>query len=815
MLGTIGQLALLVAIVACLLAGLSFFQAANSESRDWRRIGRWSWGAMAGGVLLACGLLSFLFFTHKFQYAYVYQHSSVDLESYFLLSGFWAGQEGSFLLWILMNSVVGFALIRWTREYEAPVMAGVSFCQVFLLSMVLGLQLGPVEIGASPFLLLAEKFPEAPIFQANAGFVPADGPGLNDLLQNYWMVIHPPTLFVGFALMIVPFAYAVAALWKKKYTQWVRPAMPWAMLATTILGIGIAMGGYWAYVTLSFGGYWAWDPVENSSLVPWIIAIAGLHAMLIQKKSGSAQKASIFLAILAYMLVIYSTFLTRSGILGDISVHSFVDLGLYNQLLLWILSMGVVGFGLFAWRYRSLPRPKNTPETLSREFMIFCGAMILCAIGGVIIVGTSAPILGRIFRDNPAAVPIVFYNKWTLPLSIVLVFLAGLGQLFWWHKMNVERINRVLMKPVALAVASTVGILMPTPFVERTVMTGISGEIPRLAQAGIFQGVGGFWEAYGASLLLLLLVFAAFFALYGNGAVLWRVARGNLRMAGGALTHVGFALVILGIIASSGFSNILAPETLQEGDDRENFVITRNETRVVEGYRFQYVGSELTRKGRTRYLLDVTDPQGRHFRLTPVVYKTDDDQWIHHPDLQTYVEKDIYVAVRPRAEYMDVQEVSDSAEGGEVRLARGDSSAIGGGAYNLHFAGYEMNLDPELVPDSAAIAVGARLTITDTESGETRRLLPVYIIMQDQSQRYIQNRVGDWDLSVAFTGMNVDTGEITVAVQGVEVEPEDWLVVQAYEKPFINVLWMGLFLLFGGFGLAFYRRATDTHARRR
>jgi cytochrome c biogenesis factor len=163
-------------------------------------------------------------------------------------------------------------------------------------------------------------------------------------------------LFLGFSAMVVPFAFAVAALWKKRYTQWVRPALPWTLFAVMSLGVAIAMGGYWAYVTLSFGGYWAWDPVENSSLVPWLLGVAAFHTMLVQKKSGSSQKASLILSIAAYLFVVYSTFLTRSGILGDVSVHSFVSLGLYNQLLIWIAVMGALGIGLFAGAEDALAR---------------------------------------------------------------------------------------------------------------------------------------------------------------------------------------------------------------------------------------------------------------------------------------------------------------------------------------------------------------------------------------------------------------------------------------------------------------------------
>jgi cytochrome c-type biogenesis protein CcmF len=808
MLGTIGQLLILTSFVACGLSTFAFFQSARSErgASDWRRIGRAAWCVMAAGVALASGVLFYLLLAHQFQYAYVYQHSARALPTHYVFSAFWAGQEGSFLLWIFFNAIIGLALVRWARDYEAPVMTVVALSQLFLISMVVGLKIGALPIGSSPFSMLAERFPDAPVFRQQPGFIPPDGNGLNDLLQNPWMVIHPPTLFVGFSAMVVPFAFAVAALWKKKYTEWVRPALPWALFANLVLGLGIAMGGYWAYVTLSFGGYWAWDPVENSSLVPWMIGIAAVHTMIAQKKSGASHKASLFLCVLAYMLVVYSTFLTRSGILGDISVHSFVDLGLYNQLLIWITSIGAIGFGLFAYRYRELPVPKKEANMLSREFMIFSGAMLLCAAGAVILLGTSAPIFGRIFRDSPSAVPLAFYNKWTLPLAIGFVFLAGLGQLFWWHKMSVENVNRVLLKPIGLAVASTVAVLIFTPFVQGTVQyEGVAQQAQPLTTSGVFAGFGTFWDVYGMGLLMLLLLFAAFFAFFGNGLVLWRIARGNLRLAGGAIAHVGFALVVIGIIASSGFSNPLARSTgMQIGDSRDNFVLTRGETRAASGYSVTYARTEPTPEGHTAYVIDFVDPRGRSFTLKPVVYRSHTGQWIQHPDLRPYVEKDIYAAVTPSAMFGE-----DEAHGSEITLSRGDTIALGDREYVLRFVRYDTQVDVQLLPDSTEIAVAAVLDLTHLPSGETRQLRPIYLIMKDRTQQFIQNRAPDWGVAVTFTGMNVDTGEVNLIVDGVRVVPEDWIVVQAYEKPLINLLWFGLLLLSGGFGLAIFRRVKE------
>ncbi|MDZ4700674.1 MAG: cytochrome c biogenesis protein CcsA [Rhodothermales bacterium] len=801
MLGILGELLLILSFLACAVSGVSYFLAVRRplQEAEWRWLGRASWRVVTVSVTVASVILSYFIFTHQFQYAYVWQQSSRDLATHFLLSAFWAGQEGSFLLWIVLMAYMGVALMRYAgREYEPAVMAVLAFCQVFLISMVVGLKFGTVTVGASPFLTIYEKFPNTP-----EGFIPPDGSGLNDLLQNYWMAIHPPTLFVGFTAMIGPFAFAIAALWLRKYTTWVKPALPWTIFANMILMVGIAMGGYWAYETLSFGGYWAWDPVENSSLVPWLTGVAALHMMIVQKRSGASHKAALFLCILSFMLVVYSTFLTRSGILGDVSVHSFVDLGLYLQLVIWILSMAVVGFGLFLYRYSELPKPVKEPNVLSREFMIFSGALILCAVALVVILGTSAPILGRLFRDAPSAVAIEFYNAWTLPLAIGFMFLAGLGQLFWWNKMSVENVNQVLLRPVVLSVISTIAVLVFTPFVERTTAIADAGAVAAsgLHEAGILSGLSGYWQVYGGGILLLLLVFVSFFALYGNGAVLWRIGRGNLRMAGGAIAHIGMTVMILGFIASSSFDNLLSEP------GRENFILNRGETRTVDGYTMTYSGTEANSEGRPQYVMDIVDARGRAFTLKPVVYKSNKDQWIQHPDVKMFYERDLFLAVSPNLMF-ETPEQSQAA-GGALTLQRGESRTLGNEDYQLTFRTFDTDIDSDLVPDSTAIAVAAVLDMTNLKTNETHELRPIYIVMEDGRQQYIQNRMNDWGVAVTFSGMNVDNGSANLVVEGVGVATEDWVVIQAHEKPFINLVWLGLFILTGGFAVAMVRRIQD------
>ena len=828
MLGIVGEIALLVAFVASLAGLFAFVRAtlAPEASGAWMRLGRGAWWAVLGGVAVASGLLWVALFGGQYQYAYVYQQTSSAMPFHYTLSAFWAGQEGSFLLWILMTVATGAVLLRWagrrggltpagvqSREaFGAPVMAVVALCSAFLLSMVVGLDLGAFTLGASPFTPLAEKFPDAPMLQVE-GFVPADGRGLNDLLQNPWMAIHPPTLFVGFTLTMVPFAFAVAGLWTRRYTQWVRPALPWSLAAMGVLGCGIMMGGYWAYETLSFGGWWAWDPVENSSLVPWLFGVAALHAMVVQKKTSAGHKAALILSIVAFQLVIYSTFLTRSGVLGDVSVHSFVDLGLYNQLLVWIVSIGLVGFGLFAWRYRDLPAPPTPPATLSRESMIFTGALLLALSGLVIILGTSAPILGKVFRDNPSAVPIAFYNAWTLPLAVGIAFLMGLGQVFWWRKMTVEDVNRVLLRPLALTVVSTAAVLVLTPFVAETVQPAAPAPGPAVAQAGILGA--GFFQTHGTSLLLLLLLFTSFFTLWGNLLVMARVAKGNWKLIGGSLTHVGFGLMLLGIFASSVFNDPVGEGRGTDiGGSRDNVVVPLGETVASgDGYAITYVGQELTEEGLPAYLLEWQHESGEAFQTRNVVYKDNRDQWIQRSDVREGLVEDLYVAVFPSAMSTTAPpEASGDGTPEELTLARGDSVRLqvaGRDRYVLEFADYELGVDYGAVGLEEAdvdLAVAARLVIRDVDSGETRTLRPVYAITEDGMQRYVQNRATDWNLGVAFTGMEVEDDAIRLMLDGAAPAEEEWVVVQAAEKPFISVLWIGTLVMLAGFAVSAGRR---------
>ncbi|HNP54845.1 MAG TPA: cytochrome c biogenesis protein CcsA, partial [Ferruginibacter sp.] len=394
---------------------------------------------------------------------YAYKHASKELEAKYLLACIWEGQEGSFLLWAIWHAIIGsFILFRYKQEnaiWRAPVLTIISAAQFFLLFMLLGIYIGEVKLGSSPFTLTRNEIP-APIFSRPDYLnLIQDGMGLNVLLRNYWMVIHPPVLFLGFASTIVPFAFAYAGLQTRRLGEWVKPAIPWALFGSAVLGVGIMMGGKWAYESLSFGGYWAWDPVENASLVPWLILVAGLHTMLIYQATGQSLRASYVFLILAFGFVLYSTFLTRTGILGDTSVHAFTEAGKAINIMigLFVFLFTIPMLGYFFAHYKKIPTVVKEEEFHSREFWMFIGSLILFLSGIFIIAKTSFPVYNKLFGTKLAAPEDVefSYNKVMVMVAIVLGILTAISQYFKYKSTPTSYWLKKIAGPTLLAAVLT------------------------------------------------------------------------------------------------------------------------------------------------------------------------------------------------------------------------------------------------------------------------------------------------------------------------------------------------------------------------
>ncbi|MER3329105.1 MAG: cytochrome c biogenesis protein CcsA, partial [Candidatus Kapaibacterium sp.] len=301
----IGQILIYVAFGLSVISGIFYLIA--KDKPGLLKLGRFAYyGVTATMLAISMYLLSNIL-SHNFQMTYVWEYSSTTLPLNLLISTFYAGQQGSFLLWGLTLTLIGFFLIPYLKErnYEYITM-GIFVLVIAFILLIL--------IFKSPFEFVWETYADQNV---EVGFTPKEGRGLNPILQNYWINIHPPILFLGYSAMTIPYIFAIAGLLKKDYRKWIRLALPWTLFASAILGLGLMLGGLWAYETLGWGGFWAWDPVENSSLIPWLTAVTLVHTMYIHQKTGGLIKTNFVLAFLTFLFVLYATFLTRSGVLGD------------------------------------------------------------------------------------------------------------------------------------------------------------------------------------------------------------------------------------------------------------------------------------------------------------------------------------------------------------------------------------------------------------------------------------------------------------------------------------------------------------------
>ncbi|MGL6022947.1 MAG: cytochrome c biogenesis protein CcsA, partial [Chitinophagaceae bacterium] len=530
--GILGKSFIYIATLSALIATYFFFkifhQQKENKLQDCRiyRVGNMLLWIHVVATWAAFALLFYLLLGHYYQYQYVWQHSSNSLSKAYLLSAMWEGQEGSFLLWVICQStIIAIFLLQKNTLLKPGILAVIAFAQVLLMTNILGV----FHLGLNPFELLRTTIQD-PIFN-NPHYVSmiADGRGLNRLLQNYWMVIHPPFLFMGFALCIVPFAFVITSLWKKNFTQWIQPTLIWGVMAMCILGCGLIMGAAWAYEDLNFGGYWAWDPVENSSLVPWLVGIAGIHALLIAKHTKQAQKTALFFLGITYILVLYSTYLTRSGILGNTSVHSFTDMNL-GWHLLFIIALQLIPFLILYCRNKKYVLNVHAEENiLSREFFMLIGALLIILCSIYIIGATSLPVFNKIFGTHFALGEnaIYTYNRVLVWALSVISFLIAIGQYLKYKNTQTTYLLKKIFLPTCIAMILFLIVLMFSLF-------------PMLRYGYIY------WVA------ICLAILFSIYALVNNVSYIFNVLKGKITKIGSALSHAGFALMMLGaLIAAS------------------------------------------------------------------------------------------------------------------------------------------------------------------------------------------------------------------------------------------------------------------------
>jgi cytochrome c-type biogenesis protein CcmF len=746
-----GQILLYILFGTSLVTALAYFIGSSLNKEKLVTFGRYMYYGMTGGLLAMATFLMYNILTHNFQFTYIWSYSSKTLPLHLLFSSFYAGQEGSFLLWTLFTAIVGIAFLPYARKngYEPLTIGMFSLIILFLLLIM---------IFKSPFLYIWESFPDQNL---QIGFMPPEGRGLNPILQNYWIAIHPPILFLGYSLMTIPFVLAVAALIKRDYTGWVKVAIPWTLFASAVLGLGIMLGGFWAYETLGWGGFWAWDPVENASLHPWLVAVALAHTFLVQRSTGGLIKTNIALSIIGFVLVLFATYLTRSGILGEASVHSFVDPGqIVNTLLIALLLVFTLG-GIFLllFRMKDMPQTKVGFKFSSKEMWLSLGSILLLALTVIVIIGTIRPVLPEFIVKTKAALKPEDFNRWASPISILILILNAISIYLNWRGSNWRDVLKKLIIPVAL---SAVAVIIT-----------------------IFFGVH--------DIEFIILGFTAWFSFFVNIELIIRNIKTNPKRIGSFLSHLGISALILGVIASGVYSTT-KPLALSFKKPVEAF-----------GYQFTLENKERIEKDlkdREKYKYNIAiSRNGSVSKVAPIVYWSDFNNFespFFEPGIDRNISNDVYLSPKTW-EFDKMQPLPVLKKGDSVRISF-DTNLV------IRFKTFDM-LGQNHAGHNNSFMFGI---VVEYEKFEKKTLdtLLMEIDMATSRMNPIQKEIPGTDLQIMIAGYtpNEDMAKTQIEL----MIGRETFFVDASIKQYINLVWLGVIAVVFGFIISIIRHTSKT-----
>ncbi len=813
--GQLGHFFILLSLVSSIGATVAYFLHVQTKEAGqkaaWRKLARIFFFTEVVSVFLIFGILFYIISNHYFEYKYAWQHSSRSLESKYLLSCFWEGQEGSFLLWSVWHCILGSVFIWKEKQWEGPVMTVISFAQVLLATMLVGFS--SLKIGSNPFVLLRNSgvLDNAPVFRDMTGAfrqdyltLIKDGNDLNPLLQNYWMVIHPPVLFLGFASVIIPFAFAVGGLWTKKFGEWTKPALPWSLFSAAALGTGIMMGAAWAYESLNFGGYWAWDPVENASLVPWIVLVAGIHTQVIYRHTGNALRSTFLFFLLAFLFVLYSTYLTRSGDLQDTSVHAFTGEGITKwHLRALLLLFALPAFGLFFQRYKSIPFIAKEEEASSREFWMFIGSLVLFLSALLIIAMTSIPVVNKLaslFTDTQLFTPLAVgedaaysYNRIQVFVAVIIGALTGIGMYFRYRSTAGSFLKRLMVPAIVGVVAG--GLIV------------------------YFGDINYAEKTAGYQVAIWFAVVAAVFSLVANAGYIVSGLKGSLKRAGGAISHVGFAMLLVGILISSSKKEVLSYNTSgifmefgKESKEKsgENLTLIKDVKTDMGKFWVTYAKDSVhTQKPLWYYQLNFERKDGKEaFTLTPNAFVNYKQQQglMANPDARHYWNYDIFTYI---TSLPDPEKKADTTSFKTVDVKLGDTVF-----YSKGFAVVEevsSFRDIPNVPLSANDSASVATLKIFAKTGSVYTGRPI-LINKDGGAFPQPDTVTAENLLVQL--QKVDGKNIQLGIKESDALMQ-YVTLKAYKFPFINLVWLGTILTVIGFIISlFYRRQQGRSAAR-
>ena len=732
----IGTTATAITFVALAISMTAYFLSYRHNDSSLLRLARIGFYSASALIVFQSILLMWGILTHRFEWVYVFSYSSSDLPLYYLISTFWAGQEGTFLLWLLLGSAYGWFIIRRNEEDEPLVMSFMNLVQAYIVMIL---------IKRNPFSYVWEINPGG----FAAGQIPMDGNGLNPLLQDPWMTIHPPVLFVGYSSTMIIFAFAMAALVKRNYDSWIKNAYPYALFVGLSLGAGIILGGYWAYTTLGWGGYWAWDPVENSSLIPWLLSLALIHGLIIQKRRGGLKKTNLFIALSIFVLVLYGSFLTRSGVLMDFSVHSFGTSELHLYLAAFVVFFLVLGALFFLFRRREIQGEKVQSALFSRESFMLYGMMSLLILALLTLAGTSSPLITGFFGEA-SNVSIDYYNRLAGPLAIAMAFLIALTPVLSWKRNSQEKLKGLVWHSVLSLVAGVIVFIL-----------GMRDIMP------------------------LIITVLSFFVIFVNGEIVWRMLKRKLYSFGGYLAHVGVGLMMIGIITSSVY-------------DRSTKILLPMDTETaVLGYNLSYGGKQSSADGKDRVKLAVEG------KTTFAKYYWSDYSraYMVGPAVQNKLIHDLYIApiqIIPAEQNMP--------ESDQVILKKNEPQTFE--EYRINFSGYDMD---QLSMSEEHMHIAALIEISKAEKSEIIR--PALVIRGNQSEAIPARWAdSERDVFIAGISVEDDAIALGITKANSGFDPQrgkELLAVEVTVKPLINILWLGTVILVMGFGFAIYQQSTS------
>ncbi len=513
-------LALALAVYSFLIGAFALYRKDELLSETARRAGIACWVA----VVAAAAALVVAALSNDFSLAYIMHHSNRALPTPYKFAALWSGQEGSLLFWALLLSTYGFVLrVRHKVDVQLTAYASVVIAavQVFFLMLV--------NFAAHPFAIVT-------------GTIPADGNGLNPLLQYPEMVIHPPMLYLGYVGVTVPFAFALSALiMKYPGEKWIQITRRWTMVTWLFLTCGIFLGMHWAYSVLGWGGYWGWDPVENASLLPWLTGTAFLHSVMMQEKRGMMKMWNMWLIFTTFFLAIFGTFLTRSGVVS--SVHAFAQSGI-GVWFVWFLALtAATCIAFFVMNYKHLKTENHLESLVSRESSFLFNNLLLLVSCFAVLWGTLFPVISEAVTGSKVTVGAPFFNRVNVPIGMFLLLLTGIGPLLAWRKSSLDALRRNFLIPTVITIVTVIVLIA-------------------MGMRPWQEEISGLYSLMGVALSVFVIATVAS-EFYRGGRVISskqhtnvfagmvQLTRRNTRRYGGYIVHLGVVIIVIGFCGSA------------------------------------------------------------------------------------------------------------------------------------------------------------------------------------------------------------------------------------------------------------------------